>query len=185
MNEKASDRLVATAIRLFQERGYACVGINEIIREAGVARMSLYNNFASKEELAVAAYTALSERRQASFDEAIAHAANPESAVLAIFDLAADISRIPGFRGCAFINLAGQIAPDETRLNALVARHKQALRQRFEELAGRCGTEDAERVGRQLLALWDGAIADSAIEGTTASVEAAKAAAEQLVGLDG
>jgi hypothetical protein len=48
-------------------------------------------------------------------------------------------------------------------------------------LAARCGAEDAERASRQLLALWDGAIADSAIEGITAPVEAAKAAAAKLI----
>lgn len=181
MQEKASDRLIATAMRLFQERGFACVGINEIIREAGVARMSLYNNFASKEDLALAAYGTLSERRQASFDEAIAGANSPDEAVEAIFELAAELSRKPGFRGCAFINLAGQLGKGDVRLNALVAHHKAALRQRFESLAASCEVQDAEVAGRQLLALWDGAIADSAIEGTTASIMAATAAAKAII----
>ena len=45
MTDSASERLTATAIRLFQERGLSRVGINEIVREADVARMSLYKQF--------------------------------------------------------------------------------------------------------------------------------------------
>jgi len=71
MSRTATDRLTGTALRLFQEKGFARVGINEIIREADVARMSLYNNFGSKDDLALAAYSALSRERQAAMDAAI------------------------------------------------------------------------------------------------------------------
>jgi AcrR family transcriptional regulator len=87
------------------------VGINEIIREADVARMSLYNHFASKEDLALAACAAPSEARQDAFDAAISAAATPGEAVIALFDLARDLARAPEFRGCAFVGLAAHAEP--------------------------------------------------------------------------
>jgi len=185
MPDTAADRLTATAIRLFQERGFARVGIDEIIREADVARMSLYNNFRSKEGLALAAYAALSEARQDAVDAVIAAAPDPQAAILAIFDLAQTLAGRPSFRGCAFINLAAQVGLGEERLVALVRRHKAALRERFARLAAECGEPDPELLGRQLLALWDGALADAFIEGDTAPIRAARQAAEQLLAQNG
>jgi AcrR family transcriptional regulator len=181
MAETATERLTATAMRLFQERGLARVGINEIIREADVARMSLYNNFRSKEDLALAAYAALSEERQNAIDAAVDAAPDPRAAILAVFDVAKGLAEAPVFRGCAFVNLAAHAGPGDDRLAALVRRHKAALRARFVRLAAEDGVPDPQTLGRQLLALWDGALADAFIEGDAAPIVAARAAAERLL----
>ena len=59
------DRLIHTAAELFYERGLPNVGINEVTDRASVARMTLYNNFASKEALALAAFEKLAAVRHA------------------------------------------------------------------------------------------------------------------------
>lgn len=48
--------LVGAARRLFGERGYADVGTEEIVREAGVTRGALYHHFGGKRELLEAVY---------------------------------------------------------------------------------------------------------------------------------
>jgi AcrR family transcriptional regulator len=48
----ARERLLGAAARLFYANGVAATGIDAIITEAGVAKMSLYNNFASTDEAA-------------------------------------------------------------------------------------------------------------------------------------
>ena len=49
------DHLLETAFRLFYRDGYHAVGIDTILAEAGLAKMTLYHHFKSKEELIVAA----------------------------------------------------------------------------------------------------------------------------------
>src|SRR5688500_6664518 len=61
------DHLVETAWRLFYRDGYRAVGIDTILAEAGVAKMTLYNHFTSKEELIVAVL----ERQHQAFMESL------------------------------------------------------------------------------------------------------------------
>lgn len=181
MPETAKARLTETALRLFCQRGVTQVGINEIIREADVARMSLYNNFGSKEDLAFEAYTTLSKRRLEAVDAAINAAPNPKAAIFAIFDLAGALVRSPAFRGCAFIGLSAHTAADDDRLTGLICRHKAGLRARFTQLSAADGRPDPDLIGRQLLILWDGALTDAFIEGDPAPIAAARSAAALLL----
>jgi AcrR family transcriptional regulator len=55
-SEATRAALIATARRLFAERGYSAVGTEEIVRETGVTRGALYHHFAGKRELFEAVY---------------------------------------------------------------------------------------------------------------------------------
>src|SRR5271155_53601 len=45
------DAIVEAAVRLFLERGFGAVSMDELAEAAGVARRTLYNQFTSKEEI--------------------------------------------------------------------------------------------------------------------------------------
>ncbi|WP_142829637.1 TetR/AcrR family transcriptional regulator [Planococcus soli] len=64
MSSKKEDLLV-TAERLFYSHGFHAIGLKAIVQEAGVALMTLYNHFNSKEELIL---EILNRREQAYFD---------------------------------------------------------------------------------------------------------------------
>ena len=51
---KARQRILETAERLFYQEGVRAVGVDRIIAEAGVAKMSLYKHFPSKDDLILA-----------------------------------------------------------------------------------------------------------------------------------
>src|SRR4051812_6129680 len=60
-SEATRAKLLAAARRLFGERGYAAVGTEEVVREAGVTRGALYHQFADKRELFAAVFEQLEQ----------------------------------------------------------------------------------------------------------------------------
>ena len=102
------DRLIDAAAELFYSRGLPNVGINEVTERAGVARMTLYNNFDSKEALALAAFEHKAEARRALIEERLERARTPADAVKAMFDLSEHFATDSCFRGCPFINVTVQ-----------------------------------------------------------------------------
>jgi AcrR family transcriptional regulator len=76
-SEATRAALIAAARRLFAERGYAAVGTEEIVREAGVTRGALYHHFDGKRELLRAAYEQLESELSAQFASEITPGAEP------------------------------------------------------------------------------------------------------------
>src|SRR6478609_2199592 len=109
----ARDRLLAAAAARFYADGIAGTGIDTITADAGVAKMSLYNNFASKADLDAAYLAAAGD--------------DPRARVLAVFDAYADHANAGyahGFRGCGLLNAAAELpAGDPGR--AVVRAHKE------------------------------------------------------------
>src|SRR6267154_63476 len=60
--KSARERILETAEDLFSREGIRAVGIDAIIEKSGVAKMSLYRSFASKDDL-IAAYLEARSRR--------------------------------------------------------------------------------------------------------------------------
>ena len=65
------DHLVETALALFMRDGFHATGIDRILSHAGVAKMTLYNHFKSKEELILAALRLRDERFLVWFPAAV------------------------------------------------------------------------------------------------------------------
>ncbi|MBL4591612.1 MAG: TetR/AcrR family transcriptional regulator, partial [Phycisphaerales bacterium] len=86
-----SAQLLCTARSLFEKEGFHATGIDRILTEANVAKMTLYNNFGSKEQLIVAVLEDSSKSMIARLQET-AQSANtdPYMQILAIFDAFGD-----------------------------------------------------------------------------------------------
>jgi AcrR family transcriptional regulator len=105
----ARDRILRTADNLFYNEGIHAVGIQRLVDEAGVTRVTLYRHFPSKDDL-VSAY--LQRRAQADRDQVAGIvAAHPGDARGALTELATALTR-DDFgavrRGCPFINAAAE-----------------------------------------------------------------------------
>lgn len=185
MDERQSprDRLIGTAAQLFYERGLPNVGINEVTDRAGVARMTLYNNFASKEDLALAAFKHHAELRREMIETYLARARTPGQKIAAFFDVAERLASTPRFRGCAFINVALQQPDPDGRIHALVRAHKDWIRGKFRTLAEDGHAQNPDRLSQQLLALWDGAIVEAYIQDTIEPIVAGREAGRALFAL--
>jgi len=175
------DRLIDTAADLFYERGLPNVGINEVTERAGVARMTLYNNFDSKEALALAAFERQAEARRALMEKRLERARTASDAVKAMFDVSEQFARESRFRGCPFINVAVQDPQLQGAMHALVRAHKDWIRARFRDIAARAGHRKPDTAAQQLLALLDGASVEAFIQGSVEPIRASRQAAEILL----
>ncbi|MEZ6047609.1 MAG: TetR/AcrR family transcriptional regulator [Planctomycetaceae bacterium] len=104
----ARTRIIETAERLFYAEGVRAVGIDRIIAEANVAKMTLYNHFASKDELILAVLKYREEEFDAFLDKTMTtYQSKGETRLEALFSALREWFESENFRGCSFINAAG------------------------------------------------------------------------------
>jgi AcrR family transcriptional regulator len=154
----ARDKVFAVAADLFYRKGIHAVGVEEIVKEAGVAKISLYRNFASKDDLVIAY---LDDRRISflrEWDEMFdPYRDNPRAQLRAIMTYVAKRTSEEGYRGCPFINFSAEF-PDPEHPGRVIARKTmQALRERFLSLAEALRAPEPERLADGLLLLFEGA----------------------------
>lgn len=183
----ARQRLLEAAAGRFYAEGITATGIDAITAQAGVAKMSLYNNFASKAAL-VEAY--LQDRHEEWLDlyrARLAAASTPQERVLAIFDAYLDHAGLAydhGFRGCGLLNAAAELpAGDPGR--AVVRRHKEQVEELLvEHLSALTDPVEARKLAEHFSFLLEGAMARAGLEGEPARlVHAREIAGGLLVGL--
>jgi len=173
-------KLIDTARRLFSQRGTAHVGINEVTAEAGVARMTLYNNFPSKEALTIAVYQEMADAALANIDALIAAETTEAKRIARLFRHFGRNAHKPSFRGCRFIHASLQEADPDGPIRGVVQTYKKALRQRV------LGALDGKRRNPELLAdqitlLLDGAVTEAYIKGVDDPLTAGEKAAITLL----
>lgn len=131
----ARERLLKAAAELFYADGVAATGIDAIAARAGVAEMSLYNNFASKAELVNACIAARRAEWQGLYQVRPAAAAAPRERVPAVFDSYVDRAAFAyerGFRGCGLLKAAAE-PPVGEPARAVAAEQKDEVERLFRE----------------------------------------------------
>ncbi|MFS0215484.1 TetR/AcrR family transcriptional regulator [Corynebacterium striatum] len=107
-------RLLESATNLFTTEGIRVIGIDRILREADVAKASLYSLFGSKDALVIAYVESLDEKYRADWEARIEGLTDPHQKVLAFFDKAIEEQPDMEFRGSHFLNAAGEYPRPET-----------------------------------------------------------------------
>lgn len=183
----ARDALLEAAAKRFYAYGLTGTGIDTITAEAGVAKKSLYNNFASKADLVTAYLYARHEEWLGLYRVRLEKAANPKARVLAVFDAYADHADLAyehGFRGCGLLNAAAELpAGDPGR--EVVRRHKEEVEALLsghlaELLPGQ--TEKAAAMAQHLAFLLEGSMVRAGLEGNDSCVREARRIAAALIG---
>jgi AcrR family transcriptional regulator len=178
----ARERILDAASDLFYREGFRAAGIDTIVARAGVAKMTLYHHFPSKDELVVAFLRRRDERWRCWFGAAVERrAATPRERLLAAFDALEEWFASPDFRGCAFINAAAEFPDPEHPARQAVLEHKQQVRAYLHQLSIETGLSDADALAQQLLILMEGAIVTAVIEGGAAAAQGARRAAAVLL----
>ena len=117
----ARERILLAAHDLFYREGIRATGIDRVIAESGVAKLSFYRHYPSKNDLVLAFLEHRHAHWMAWFENALArHGGRPQALVPAL----AEWFGSDGFRGCAFINSVGELGETLPQVNELTRRHK-------------------------------------------------------------
>jgi len=176
------DHLVETASHLFYRNGFHATGIDRILAESGVAKMTLYKHFASKEALIEAVLRRRDAEFRAQLEESVARRSrNPRTRLLAVFDALDDWIRSGDFGGCMFVHAAAEYGRPDSPAHAAAAEHKRLILAWLSGLAAKAGARDPDRLAFSLMLLLEGAIVTAHVVGRRDAAGEARRAAEDLV----
>ena len=153
------DRILNAASRLFYANGIRATGISEIVKLAGITKVTLYRHFASKDLLVLAYLDRRSSFERGYVRDAMALAReNPGAAARAIASTIGIESCSPGFRGCPFINAAAEFGDPANIIRQNVDEHRRWFKEAIEDLLRNVGRTDVEATAAELVMLRDGAM---------------------------
>ncbi|MDR2062415.1 MAG: TetR/AcrR family transcriptional regulator [Acinetobacter sp.] len=184
-SKSAKQKILDAASTLFYNDGISNTGINSITEKANVAKMSLYNNFATKSDLITCYIEARHQEWLDLYEKRKVQIQTPLDGILAVFDAYQDHAEFAyenGFRGCGLLNAAAEF-PAYSPERLAVKNHKDEIEA---ILAGHLNQliHDAERVKELALLLsflLEGSIARAGLESSSDKVFAAKHMAQRLL----
>lgn len=179
---RAADRIMGVARKLFYKEGIRAVGVDEIVRQAGVTKPSLYRSFASKDELAAAYLREYDKAFWARFDAAVAaHPDNPREQIIEFLEGVAHRAVKPAYRGCGMTNAAVEYPEPGHPARLVGEENKRELRRRLREMAAGMGAADSDTLGDGLLLLIEGAYISGQLFGPGGPAASVAVNAERLI----
>ena len=127
-NLSARERILTTAHDLFYRDGLRATGIDRIISESGVAKLTFYRHFSSKDVLIETFLAYRHQRWMAWFIDALGrHGATLGGGLWPLVATMGEWFEDPSFRGCAFINVAAEIGASSPAALHICQRHKRDM----------------------------------------------------------
>lgn len=179
----AQAQILDAAEQLFYREGARNVGIDAVVKQAGVNKMSLYRQFESKEDLLRHYLLRRDEKFWGYVDASLArHPGAPRAQLRQLFVDLAKRAAATNYRGCPFVNIAVEYPERTHPARQMVADNKARLLKCLTDLAKAAGAGHAPALARALALLIEGTYAASQTYGPDNSpVSALTRAAEVLI----
>jgi transcriptional regulator, tetR family len=177
--------LLDGATKLFTTEGIRVIGIDRILREADVAKASLYSLFGSKDALVIAYLKRMDEQWRQAYQERIADLKTPDEKILAFFDQVIEEEPAKQFRGSHFQNAATEFPRPETDaergiIQAVIDHREWKLATLTDLLTEKNGYPGRSQA-LQLLVLLDGGLAGGRVSQSIEPLQLARDLAMQLL----
>ena len=158
----ARDRVFEVAADLFYKDSIRAIGVDTIVKRAGVAKISLYRNFESKDDLIVAYLENRNLDYWRHIDRLLAAKGNdPRTQLRTLISYVTGRTTVPGYRGCPFINYASEFPDAAHPGHRIVDENKREMRQRLVALTKTIGASHPGPLADALFLLIEGAYASS------------------------
>ena len=184
--DSGRERLSRAAYDLFSREGVRAVGVDAVIARAGTAKMTLYRNFPSKDDL-ILDFLRRREQlwtREWLEAESQRRGETPRDRLLAIFDVFSEWFGQPDFEGCAFLTTMIEINDQDHPVHQAAVVHLANIRSYIERLAAEAGILDVDSFARKWHILMKGSIM-AAHEGDAAAADRARELGELLLAQHG
>jgi AcrR family transcriptional regulator len=186
-NPPSRQRLLASALELFQRQGFQATSVAMLSEHSGVpAAPMMYRHFGDKDGLIVAATNTWDTDFRASLDHHLQAQDTPRAKLLAIFDFVEGWLADHQWRGWLVADAAIELAQATTHgVHQIVARHRQAMRAQLADLAATTGARDPAALAAHVRVLLDGAMIGAIIDRGPGPIRAARAQVEILLAAAG
>ena len=121
----ARERILRTAHDLFYQEGIRATGIDRVIAEAGVTKVTFYRHFPSKNDLVQAFLEFRHGRWMHWFRRALER--HRDKGVDAVVEAMREWFTQPDFRGCAFINTVVELGGSVPAFEETSRQHKEEM----------------------------------------------------------
>jgi AcrR family transcriptional regulator len=174
VSPSAKERIDITAYELFSRHGVRAVGVDTLAASAGVAKMTLYKYYPSKDELALAFLRRREEVWTRSWleQEVQRRGETPAEKLLAIFDVFDLWFRRSDFEACAFARVLLEHDERHHPVRRAAVRHLNNIGSFVGRLARDAGVPDADEFAR----LWQTLMMGSIVLAYAGDLEAARRA---------
>jgi len=174
--------VLSTASDLFYRKGFRAVGVDTVVSESAVAKMTLYKHFPSKDSLIVAVLEAQSGAFRAWLGKCVEErAGNARGRLVALFDVLGEWFSSEGYQGDACLNAAVELRdPSHPAWKAILA-HTSWLRGYIGALVEQAELSEPESTADALYLLVQGAIVGAQLGSVARSASAAGNMARVLI----
>jgi AcrR family transcriptional regulator len=175
------ERLLSAAMDLTYAYGVG-VGVDAILKEADVARRSLYQHFGGKDGLLVEVIRVTSTEDERVYQAALeSGGTDPRKRLLSAFDAVSEAVSTPGFRGCRYIAADLALTDPNHPVHAETRAFRERLHRMFETELKNLGHPHPASAADELLFLIEGALVSGATRPGTKPGQTARRLAEHVI----
>jgi len=166
MSPTTKEKLIRSAYELFYRQGFHAVGLDQIIRSAGVTKTTFYNHFDSKETLIVEVMKWRNGLWPEHLRETLRARAGirPRAQLMALFDVLDEVWGTDGYHGCLFIRAAAEFPLLHDPVHIVAQKFVHQLASAIRELAAFAGARNPKTLAGELLVLMAGSYAQSQMD---------------------
>jgi AcrR family transcriptional regulator len=160
------ERLLRAATDLFYREGITATGVDKLCQTAGISKKSMYQLFATKDELVAESLTHSGPATIAGLFAPPIPDPTPRERIRYVFERLEELAASPEYRGCPFVNVATELRDPGHAASRVAHGFKQAMTDYFATQAELAGATDPQTLAKQLTIVYDGAAARSVMQAT-------------------
>lgn len=177
MKSETRNIIIETASELFYKKGYNLTGINEIIKESGIAKATLYSHFKSKEDLLIAYLDSKDTELLKNIKAFCESKPKGDKRLVAVLEFLIPFFQQENFNGCWCIRSVAEVPRKNQKIRSKIKGNKKRfhdfLKQLVKENKAEISSKKQERLANELYLLYEGAITESHIHGAEWPIDTA------------